>query len=162
MIKKISVLVVFLLLLGLPKHAFAASEFATSYDVLYDVGEDGVTTVTEKVTLKNLTSQYYANQFKLTIGATQISDIKGSDPGGALNISSEQKDTSTTLSVKFNQQIAGIGKTLPWTLSFKSKDFAQKLGKVWEVRAPRISATSNLSSYNLTLASPEFWRSFFD
>ncbi|OGE64777.1 hypothetical protein A3I48_00165 [Candidatus Daviesbacteria bacterium RIFCSPLOWO2_02_FULL_36_7] len=159
MIKKISVLVVFLLLLGLPKHAFAASEFATSYDVLYDVGEDGVTTVTEKVTLKNLTSQYYANQFKLTIGATQISDIKGSDPGGALNISSEQKDTSTTLSVKFNQQIAGIGKTLPWTLSFKSKDFAQKLGKVWEVRAPRISATSNLSSYNLTLAVP---RSFGD
>lgn len=156
MIRKIVLAVLFLTVFIVPHNVFATTEFSTSYDVLYDVGEDGITTVTEKITLQNLTSKYYANQFKLTIGGTtQISDIKGSDPGGALNINSEQKNTSTTLSVKFNQQIAGIGKTLPWTLSFKSKDFAQKLGKVWEVRAPKISATSNLGSYNLTLAVPQ-------
>ena len=133
---------------------FAADEFATSYDVIYDVGLDGITTVTEKVTLKNLTSQYYASQFKLTIGATDISDVKGFDPGGALDISTERKDTSTIISVKFNQQVAGLGKTLPWTLSFRSKDFAERLGKVWEVRAPKISSTSNLENYNLTLSVP--------
>lgn len=133
---------------------YAAEEFATSYDVIYDVGLDGVTTVTEKVTLRNLTSQYYANQFKLIIGATQISDIKGSDPGGALEVSSEQVDTSTTINVKFNQQVAGLGKELPWTLQFKSKDFAEKVGKVWEVRAPKVSSTSNLESYNLTISVP--------
>ncbi len=135
--------------------AYAAAEFATSYDVLYDVGENGVTTVTEKVTLKNLTSEYYANQFKLTIGATQIFDIKASDPGGVLEVSKEQQDTATTIGVKFNQQVAGLGKTLPWTISFKSRDFAEKVGKVWEVRAPRISSTANLESYNLILAVPE-------
>lgn len=135
--------------------AYAAEEFATSYDVVYDVGLDGITTVTEKVTLKNLTSQYYASQFKLTIGATEIFDIKGSDPGGALEVTSEQQDTSTIINVKFNQQVAGLGKTLPWTLSFKSKDFAEKQGKVWEVRAPKISSTSNLENYNLTLSVPQ-------
>lgn len=138
---------------SIPVHA--ASGFATSYDVLYDVGEDGVTTVTEKVTLKNLTSEYYANQFKLTIGATQISDIKATDSGGALETISEQKDALTTINIKFNQQVAGLGKTLPWAISFKSKDFAEKLGKVWEVRIPRISSTSNLESYNLILAVPQ-------
>ncbi|MBI3103739.1 transglutaminase domain-containing protein [Candidatus Daviesbacteria bacterium] len=136
------------------KPVFAAEEFATSYDVVYDVGLDGVTTVTEKVTLKNLTSQYYANQFKLMIGATQISDIKGSDPGGALETSSELKDTSTTINVKFNQQVAGLGKELPWTLQFKSKDFAEKLGKVWAVHAPKVSSTANLENYNLTISVP--------
>lgn len=136
-------------------YVHAASEFSTSYDVLYDVGEDGITTVTEKVSLKNLTSEYYANQFKLTIGATQISDIKASDSGGSLEVSQEQKDTTTTIGVKFNQQVAGLGKSLPWTISFKSRDFAEKVGKVWEVRAPRISSASNLESYNLTLVVPE-------
>lgn len=134
---------------------YAAEEFGTSYDVVYDVGLDGITTVTEKVTLKNLTSQYYASQFKLTIGATEIFDVKGSDPGGALEITTEQQDTSTIINVKFNQQVAGLGKTLPWTLSFKSKDFAEKQGKVWEVRAPKISSTSNLENYNLTLSVPQ-------
>lgn len=132
----------------------AADEFATSYNVVYDIGEDGVATVTEKITLKNLTSQYYANQFKLVIGATQISDIKASDGGGALEVQSEQKDTSTTITVKFNQQVVGKDKILAWTLQFKSKDFAEKIGKVWEVRAPKISSSSNLENYNLTISVP--------
>jgi transglutaminase-like putative cysteine protease len=130
------------------------SEFASSYDVVYDVSEDGITTVTEKVSLRNLTSQFYANQFKLTIGATQIFDIKGSDPGGPLDISSEQQGTATSISVKFNQQVAGLGKILPWSLQFKSKDFAEKTGKVWEIRAPKISSSTNLESYNLTITVP--------
>lgn len=154
MIKKI--LTIFLLVLSLlitPK-AFAAEEFATSYDVVYDVGLDGITTVTEKITLRNLTSQYYANQFKLIIGATQISDIIGSDASGPLEVNSEKLDTSTIINVKFNQQVAGLDKTLPWTLQFKSKDFASKIGKIWEVNAPKVSATTNLENYNLTISVP--------
>lgn len=132
----------------------SGAEFATSYDVTFDIGEDGITTVTEKVTLKNLTSQYYANQFKLTIGATDITDIRASDPSGPMEVSSEQKDTSTTITVKFNQQVVGLNKTLPWTLQFKSKDFAERQGGVWEVRAPKISSTTNLENYNLAIAVP--------
>ncbi|MCR4305936.1 MAG: transglutaminase-like domain-containing protein, partial [Candidatus Daviesbacteria bacterium] len=37
---------------------------------------------------------------------------------------------------------------------FKSKDFAEKVGKVWEVRVPKISSSASLESYNLTLAVP--------
>ncbi len=154
LIQKLAILLLFLFFL-LPVKVLAAGEFATSYDVLYDVDESGVTTVTEKVTLKNLTSEYFANQFKLTIGATKISDIKASDPGGALDVTQEQKDNLTTIGVKFNQQVAGLGKSLPWTITFKSKDFAEKLGKVWEIRVPRVSSSSNLESYNLTLSVPQ-------
>lgn len=156
MVKRIASVVVFLLvLIILPNRVFAAEEFATSYDILYDVDESGVTTVTEKITLKNLTSEYFAEQFKLTIGATDVSDVKAYDAGGALATSKEQKDTSTSITVNFNQQVAGMGKTLSWTLQLKSKDFAQKTGKVWEVRTPKISSTANLEFYNLTLAVPQ-------
>ncbi|MEK7616765.1 MAG: transglutaminase domain-containing protein [Patescibacteria group bacterium] len=135
-------------------QASSGQEFSTSYDVIFDVSEDGITTVTEKISLKNLTSQYYADQFKLTLGSTQLFDIKANDPGGAIDVKSELKDTSTQISVKFNQQVAGEGKVLPWTLQFKSKDFAEKVGKVWEVRAPKVSSTADLESYNLTISVP--------
>ncbi len=141
-------------LVGMTRIVFAEEEFATSYDVVYDVASDGITTVTEKVTLENLTSQYYATEFKLTIGATQISNIKASDPAGPMGVSAEQKDTATIITVKFNQQIAGIGKTLPWTLQFKSNDFAQRQGKIWEVSVPKVNITTNLESYKLTLSVP--------
>lgn len=145
---------------GIPEVAFAQEEqnaeatFATSYDVIYDVENSGVTTVTEKITLRNLTSEYYASEFRLTIGATDIFDIVSSDGGGPLEVKAEKKDASTSINVKFNRQVAGKDKTLPWTLQFKSRDFAEKIGKVWEVRAPRISSTSNLEEYNLTISVP--------
>lgn len=155
MVKKITCFaVVVLAFMWVPK-VFAAGEFATSYDVLYDVSDSGTTTVTEKITLKNLTSQYYANQFKLTIGSTKVSDIKAADPGGVLDVTQEQIGISTTLATKFNQQVVGLGKSLAWTLSFTSQDFAEKIGKVWEVRVPKISSTANLEDYNLTVAVPE-------
>ncbi len=138
----------------LAPKVFAANEFATTYDVIYDVDLEGVTTVTEKINLRNLTSESYANQFKLIIGATQVYDIKASDGGGAMQATSEQKDTSTIIGVKFNQQVAGLNKVLSWTLQFKSKDFAQNSGKVWEIRAPKVTSSTNLESYNLTLAVP--------
>ncbi len=156
MIKKVIVFLFFSLLTFhlSPVTVYAAGEFATTYDVVYDVGESGVTTVTEKVNLRNLTSEFYANQFRLIIGATQISDIKASDGGGAMQVTTEQKNTSTIITVKFNQQVVGLNKSWDWTLQFKSKDFAEKIGKVWEIRVPKVSETSNLEGYNLTLAVP--------
>ena len=132
----------------------SGSEFTTSYDVIYDIDAGGTTTVTEKINLRNLTSEYFANQFKLIIGATQVSDVKAFDSGGAAQVQSEQKGTSTTITVKLNQQVVGLGKQSSWTLQFKSKDFAQNLGKVWEVRAPKVSSEANLEGYNLTISVP--------
>ncbi|QQG43348.1 MAG: transglutaminase domain-containing protein [Candidatus Daviesbacteria bacterium] len=154
MLKKFFVAIFLTLTVLIVPKAFAAEEFATTYDVTYDVGTDGVTTVTEKINLKNLTTQYYASEFKLTIGATKITDIAASDPSGPLKTTANQSGTNTTIAVKFNQQVAGLGKELPWTLSFKSTDFAQKQGKVWEVSVPKVTSTSNLKSYNLTLSVP--------
>ncbi len=139
--------------LVLPASVFAADEFSTSYDVAYDVGVDGITTVTENINLRNLTSEYYASQFKLIIGTTQIFDIKASDSGGNMEVTQEQTGTSTTLKVKFNAQVVGKDKVFPWTLQFKSKDFAERVGKVWEVRAPKVSS-GNLEAYNLTISVP--------
>lgn len=154
MSKKLSIVLFLCLGLVFVPKVWAAEEFATSYDVVYDIDNTGITTVTEKINLRNLTSEYYANQFKLIIGATRVFDIKASDGGGTLEVFSKQEDTSTTITVKFNQQVVGKDKVLPWTLQFKSKDFSQNLGKVWEVRAPKVASAENLENYNLTISVP--------
>ncbi|MDO8498647.1 MAG: transglutaminase-like domain-containing protein [bacterium] len=132
----------------------AASEFTTTYDVTYEVGNDGVTLVTQKVNLKNLTSQFYASNFTLSIGSTTVSEVSASDGAGSMEASVDQKSNKTSITLKFNQQIAGVGKTQDFTLRFKSTDFAQHLGKTWEVNLPKIPEGANIASYNLLLSVP--------
>ncbi len=138
----------------IPHKAFAADEFSTSYDVTYDVGSDGVTNVTQKITLKNLTSQYYASNFTLSIGSASIFDVSASDEAGVMEVKTEAKDNKTAIAVQFNQQVAGIGKSQSFTLRFKSKDFAQSIGKTWEVNLPKIPTSGSVDNYNLILSVP--------
>ncbi len=154
MIKLVISVLIFILYLFLPSPSLAANEFSASYDVTYDVGEDGVTTVVEDVRLKNLTDRFYASTFNLTIGASQIYDVYAEDSQGALETSVSQQGSQTNIKVNFSQQIAGVGKEYPWTLVFKSKDFAQKQGKVWQVAIPKISDNTDLANYSLSVAVP--------
>src|SRR6185312_4846745 len=48
----------------------------------------------------------------------------------------------------------GQGKTNSWTLEFKSGDFAQSQGKVWQVTVPKITTISDIDSYAFTLQVP--------
>lgn len=153
--KKISFLIILLTLFFLhPLPSFAETEFSTSYDVTYDVGLDGVTDVTQKISLKNLTSRYYASNFILTIGSTTVSDVLATDEGGQMETKIENKDGKTAITLKFNQQVAGIDKKQIFTLKFKSKDFAQKVGRTWEINLPKIPEGNNIENYNLVLSVP--------
>lgn len=143
-----------LLSLILPGQVLAAGEFASIYDVSYEVDQSGQTQVTERVTLKNLTDQYYASSFTLTIGATQISDVSATDSQGPLAVEVSKEDTKTRLRINFNQQITGRGKEYPWTLRFKSNDFTEHIGQVWQVSVPRIAPTDSLENYQLRLSVP--------
>jgi len=155
MLKKVALLVCIVLSLIIsPRGALAENEFAASYDVNYSVGNDGVTIVTQKITLKNLTSQYYASNFTLTISSTNISDISATDDSGPMEVKTETKADKTTMNIKFNQQVAGIDKSQTFTLKFRSTDFATKNGKTWEVDLPRIPDSSNINNYNLILQVP--------
>lgn len=162
MVKKFLVIISCFLFFALVAKALAAEdpstnsgyEFSTSYDVTYDVGIDGITQVSQKITLKNLTEQYYAANFSLTIGSTTITGILASDESGPMETKVGVKDGKTSINTKLNQQIVGQDKIQTLNLKFKSRDFAQNIGKTWEVNLPKIPPTGNIESYNLTLAVP--------
>ncbi|MCL4367209.1 transglutaminase-like domain-containing protein [Patescibacteria group bacterium] len=153
---------ILLCLVFFPKNVLAAdqsnsdsaNEFMTSYDVSYDISASGATAVTEKISLRNLTSQYYVSNFTLTIGATNISDVSAADGSGPMEVKTAQSDGKTSITASFNQQVAGLGKTQVFTLKFSSTDFAEKIGKTWEVNLPKIPQSDNIDAYNLTLSVP--------
>ncbi len=152
--KKIFCFLVFIILLVFPQKALAEKEFATSYDVNYNVGTNGTTEVVQKVALKNLTDKYYASNFSLSIGSTTITDVTASNNSGDMETKIDNKDGKTTITVNFNQQVTGIDKSQNFILKFKSKDFTENLGKTWEVDLPRIPENANIDQYNLTLNVP--------
>lgn len=156
--KKKILLLACLILLAFPlltKNVFAADkEFSTSYNVNYDVGVDGSTQVTEKISIKNLTDQYYPSNFSLTVGSTTLSEISASDSSGNMEVKVDKVDTRTSMAIKFNGQVVGLDKSQDFTLKYKSSDFAQSIGKTWEVNLPKIPDSSNIKDYNLTLSVP--------
>ncbi|KKQ66781.1 MAG: hypothetical protein US86_C0003G0024 [Candidatus Daviesbacteria bacterium GW2011_GWA2_38_24] len=165
MIRKLAIIILFLVFgLAFPKNTLAAGEFSSRYNVVYDVDSSGSTTVTEKITLKNLTDKYYASSFTLTIAASDLSDLVAFDSSGPLEVRLEQVEdlpndkhklkNKFNINVKFNQQLAGKDKEYTWTLKFKSKDFAQLQGSVWQVSVPKVVLTDDITDYNLTLSVP--------
>ncbi len=137
-----------------PIKVNAAGEFSSSYDVLYSINQTGETVVSEKITLKNLTDRYFASNFSLTISASKLTDVTAFDDQGPLNVAVQNVDKKTKIDVKFNQQIVGYDKEYKWNLSFKSKDFTEKQGKIWQVSIPKVSSLNEEDKYNLTLAVP--------
>jgi hypothetical protein len=133
---------------------YADNEFSSSYNITYDVDQTGITTVTERVTLKNLTDTHYASDFKLAISATKLSDVTMTDSQGPLDVQVNTSGKTTNIYTQFTQQIAGKGKEYTFTLHFKSQDFAQNLGKIWQVTIPKIVDSGNLDQFNLTLSVP--------
>ena len=135
--------------------AKAEGEFFTSYDVTYEVLENGETQVTQKIALTNKTKDFYASEYTLVIGSPRVKDILATDPSGSLKTTVETREDSTQIHVLFNSPVVGLDKTLNWVLKYKALDAAVKSGHVWEVNIPRLSPQAEIASYNVTLLVPE-------
>lgn len=134
--------------------SLAANEFETSYKVLYEVAASGQTTVTQNITLKNRTANYYADKFELKLGSTKVEDIKASDSTGELETEAKFENNLTTIVVKFNQKVIGIDKSLSWILNYKSSELAAKNGQIWEISIPRLADSAEISSYDASISVP--------
>lgn len=158
--KKIFLALVLSLTLWLVVYQIRAQDltlnpFSSSYDITYDVDSSGITSVTEKVTQKNLSDNYFASSFSLNIAATNITDTSAYDSQGQkLDAQVGRLGNKSQIKVKFNQQIAGKGKEYAWTLKFKSTDFASHQGRIWQVLVPKISSYLGVDQLNLVLTVP--------
>lgn len=135
-----------------PVHG--SEQFLTSYNVNYDVGSDGVTTIEDSITFKNTTDKFYASKYTVSIGAMKISDIEALDSKGALPTNITKDGSKTKIEVSFTDQVVGIDKEYNWKLRYKSNDYAERQGKVWQVMVPKAPKLLDGDSYSLSLSVP--------
>ena len=132
----------------------AEGEFETDYSVNYSVDQEGQTNVTQEITLKNKTANYYADKFELKIGSTRVEDVKASDAQGPMEVQVNFANNVTTISVKFNQRVIGFDKTLDWTLTYSSNELAAKSGHIWEVSIPKVAKSADIGQYQVQVNVP--------
>src|SRR3989344_5635706 len=146
--------IIFVSLLTLPTNASADGEFQTDYDVSYKVDENGHTEVFQTITLENKTANYYADKFELKIGSIKVENVKAQDAIGAIEPQVKFEDNVSTISLKINERVIGLGKKVTINLSYTSAELTAKSGQIWEVSVPRLAKSSDLNNYSAQITVP--------
>ncbi|MDP4031151.1 MAG: transglutaminase domain-containing protein [Patescibacteria group bacterium] len=135
-------------------RALAQGEFTTNYQVDYQVATNGQTRAQLQVELINKLSNIYASEFALSIGSTNLTNIRLTTPEAELTPQVVQGNKTTNITVVFPEKVLGKDKSQQFTLEFTTTDFARSLGNVWEISIPKLAESESLSRYDLTLSIP--------
>lgn len=156
-IKKVSLILLFLIacILGFPTHIKAENEFATSYDITYNVNENGNTTTLQTITMRNVLDHIYATEYSIIIGSTNIKKIKAYDNFGQIDPEIVQRDNTTRIDLDFEKNIIGKNKIRTVNLSYDSTDFATVKGQVLEIGFPILANSEKLEDYQVTINIPK-------
>ena len=135
--------------------AYAADEFSTTYDVTYEIQKNGDAKAVADIALTNKLSNVYATSYNLTLEKEGISQISAWDSQGEIKIETEDKESQTKITLNFNDQIAGVDKTLRFTLKYEIANLAKKNGQTWKIVLPQQANLDDLASYHLNLKIPK-------
>lgn len=152
--KIIGIMLGVMLWLNMGQKVWAVSEFETSYESSYRVEISGKTKVVHKVALTNKLSNIYAQQFKLAVGLTDLSNIIVRDSVGRIEPVVKQEDNKTVIEFSFIDKVVGKGKTNNFEISYESGDIAVKNGSVWEINIPYLEGDNGLKENKVSLIVP--------
>ena len=109
MLRKILIVLLFCfaLLIGFSSNALAQAEFSTDYQIKYSVYSNGTTHAKFDISLINKLSNVYAKEFALTIGSTDLSDIKVYDQKQDLEPNIVVGNKSTNIIIPFKSKALG-------------------------------------------------------
>jgi len=131
-----------------------AADFTADYDISYAVSPSGTTIVTQNVTLTNNQTKLYPKQFSIVIDTDKIKNVIAYDNKGVISPKITQADGKTTILLPFNEQVVGMGKTLPFTLRYEHGDIASKYGNIWEINIPGIENDPTIGAYTVSVQTP--------
>jgi len=149
------ILALILLSLLFPFPSFATEEFETNYNVTYKLLSNGKMEVSQDISLTNKLSNIYATQYSLTLRGGEIENIQAYDEEGPLKTEIKQDNETITVTVDFNKQVVGTGKTLKFKLTYLALNLAQKKGQIWEINIPRLAEQNTIDNYSLTMVIPK-------
>lgn len=149
---KLFFLIFAVLLLSNPVRA--ADEFRTEFNVTYDIKPNAETYVTQNIEVTNLKSDVIAKKYSLTVKQMAIYDVRAVDQRGEMEIVKNIEGDETTIDVLFNENIIGENRTNKFTLTYKTKDIASKIGEIYTVRIPKVADLDVIREYKIKLVVP--------
>lgn len=154
MLKSFIFSIVGFLMLLIPA-VFAFDQFRTEYDITYTVEPDTVTWVDQKITVTNLKDDVIATNYVLGVKQLEIFDIEANDSQGKMEITEVQEESVTKLVAKFNENIIGRGRSNTFNFSYKSRDIANQVGEVYNIRIPKVADLNLVKEYKVKLIVPK-------
>ncbi|HYK08370.1 MAG TPA: transglutaminase-like domain-containing protein [Candidatus Eisenbacteria bacterium] len=143
-----------ILLFTLPKGAFADTKETTSAAMSYTVDTTGNTHVVAHISLTNTTQNYYVSSYSLKLGFPTVSNLSASDPDGPTTPTLKPTDSGPEITIPIQAVVAGLGKTLSFTLSFDTPDIATQNGELWEVNIPGLANQNDFQDVSVDVVVP--------
>lgn len=145
-----------------PHHTYAQSQqFDLNTDSTFNVNDQGITQVTEKVKIVNKEEFLYSSSYSLGF-ASDVKNVRVFNQDGNIpfqiktNKDNDSGDDThkTIIEITFNNPIVGVGKVNEFTINYTSSGVATKRGDIWEIDIPGLSNPHDFSSYNVTVKIP--------
>lgn len=154
--KKILSLILFLVFFLVSSNfAFADENFATKYNVTYDVSDKGTTRVLLDIELRNKTTEFYASSYTVQTGFRKIENLSVSDREGILKVQAKENNKGVEVSFSFNKNVVGINNSQKFRISFDTHEVAKSNGSIWEVNIPGIANQEEFEDFNVVIDVPD-------
>lgn len=152
MIKKLIFVLVFLFLF--PTSAMAAEQFAESYNVKYEIQDNGDAVVSEQITIRNLTETFFGSNYLSSIPQLNVTDVSVRDTYRNLQTVVKEGNGKTLITIEFPEQVIGKDKEYRWTLRYRLAGFVKQYGAVRQFSVPKLTPIKNLEKYDVVVATP--------
>ncbi len=144
-----------LLFLLLPSKTLANSRFSVSVDTTYSVSDTGLTHVLVNGTVTNTTDVYYAANYIIQFGFSDIEHIHASDRNGMIQPQVKKTSGGNAITIPFHAIAYGKDKQTSFTFSFDTTDVAKRVGTIWEINIPGIGDQTEFSDFNVHVQVPQ-------
>lgn len=143
------------LMLPILKADAKSDQFSLKADVVYKVDENGVTYVTQKITITNKTEFYFTPSYTVITGIDNIEKVEAQNSDGSIPTTVSDSENGKAIKLSFPKKYTGLNRNNIFTLKFETKDIGRKEGSIWELTIPGIERVDDFESYNITIQVPE-------
>lgn len=138
-----------------PKNIFADSpKFDVQYNLSYKIAENGNATVTGNYQIKNNDTEFYAQEYLLNLGNSNISQVRATDKNGLLSVQDVSTKTGKTVKIIFNNPPVGKDSIYNFSVVYENADIAKRVGRIWEINIPKPTKLENTVNYTIGLYVP--------
>jgi transglutaminase-like putative cysteine protease len=130
-------------------------QFLIDYDLDYQIGEEGNTSVTQKAVITNLQNDVIPTTYTFSANQLKISNVNAVTNGEEANVNIEGKGNENLISVVIENYSIGEGRQNTISLRYDTNDIASKSGKIWNIYVPRIQIPETTTLYNVKLSVPK-------